>query len=299
MKKLLLLIFSIACIANITNAQEDSTKINNKKDTTKISFGNREINIIESEEGTDIKVRKKDQEKANGESDNENWWNDRKDRKSWRHSGGFRGHWDGVEMGFNGYLNKDYEMSLTGADEFMSLNTSPLKSLNINANFLQVSRNIFGNSFGLVTGLQIGFNNYVFDGNLTIIKKNGVIDSISIPYDVEKSKLTTTYFSIPLLFEFQFPGSLSFKKRMWISAGIIGSIKLESHTKVKYRENGEKKKDKNHDDFNLSVLRYTLTCRMGYSNFYVFGNYSPVQLFEKNKGPELYPFSVGVGLHFR
>lgn len=298
--KNLLFILCMVFIAAIANAQEDSTKIRDKRDTTKISFGNREINIIDSDDGTDIKVRKKNQENSSNAHNEDSWWSNRKERKSWRHSGGFRGHWDGIEMGFNGYLNKDHEMSLTGADEFMSLNTSPLKSLNINANFLQVSRNIFGNSFGLVTGLRFEFYNYVFDGNLTIDKDaNGVIVPVIYPYEVDKSKLTVTYFSIPLMVEFQFPASLSFKRRMWIAAGVIGSIKLNSHTKVKYQQEGEKKKDKDHDDFNINVLRYSITCRMGYSDFYVFGNYSPVRFFEKHKGPDLYPFSIGVGLHFK
>ncbi|HEX2936624.1 MAG TPA: hypothetical protein VHO72_14810 [Bacteroidales bacterium] len=299
MKKIILLV-SMVCASHFLYAQQDSTKnAGDKNDTTRITFGNREINIIESEAGTDIKVRRKDEDfdKSNdhrfGNSDN---WSS--ERKSWRHSGGFKGHLDAIEMGYNGFLNKDNETSLTGPDAFMSLNGSPLKSLNLNLNALQVSRNIAGNYFGIVTSLRLEFYNYVFDNNLSIRKdENGIIVPRLYTQELDKSKLVVSYFSIPLLFEFQFPAALTRKKRMWIAAGVIGSIKLGSHTKVKYREDGDRKKDKNHDDFNINVLRYSLTARMGYSNFYVYGNYSPVQFFEKNKGPELYPFAVGVGLH--
>jgi hypothetical protein len=288
------------CAGNMTFAQQDSTKVYGEKrdttqrgDTTRITFGNREINIIESKDGTDISVRKKDSE---DKWDSRNWGSE---HKSWRHSGGFKGHLDGIEMGYNGFLNKDRETSLTGPDAFMSLNSSPLKSFNLNLNGLQVSRNIVGNNFGFVTALRLEFYNYVFDNNSSIEKDdNGVVVQRLYTQDLDKSKLSVSYFSIPLLLEFQFPGALSHKKRMWIAAGVIGSIKLTSHTKVKYHEDGDRKKEKNRDDFNINVLRYHLTARMGYSDFYVYGNYSPVRFFEKNKGPELYPFSVGVGLHF-
>lgn len=295
MKKIILLV-SMVCASHFIYAQQDSTeKAGVEKDTTRITFGNREINIIESDSGTDIKVRKKDHESGKWETD-EKWSSE---RKSWRRSGGFKGHLDGVEIGYNGLLNKDMEMSLTGPDAFMSLNGSPLKSLNLNVNALQVSRKIAGNYFGVVTSLRLEFYNYVFDNNSSIRKdENGIIVPRAYTQELDKSKLVASYFSIPLLLEYQFPAALSRKKRMWIAAGVIGSIKLSSHTKVKYREDGDRRKDKSRDDFNINVLRYSLTARMGYSGFYVYGNYSPVPFFEKNKGPELYPFSVGIGLHF-
>jgi hypothetical protein len=292
MKKIVLLV-SMICAANLLYAQNDSTNLQDKKDTTRITFGSREINIIESDNGTDISVRKKSQNPGdNKDKDYHNF-------RSWRHSGGFRGHLDAIEFGYNGYMNKDQETSLTGADAFMGLNSSPLKSLNLNVNALQVSRHLAGNYFGFVTGLRLEFYNYVFDNNISVQKDvNGVIVPRDYLQDLDKSKLTVSYFSVPLLLEFQFPGALSRRKRMWISAGVIGSIKLDSHTKVKYHVDGERRKDKKHNDFNLNPLRYHLTARMGYSSFYIYGNYSPVSLFEKNKGPELYPFSVGVGIHF-
>lgn len=295
MKKIFLLV-SMVCTSNLMYAQQDSTSnAVDKKDTTRITFGSREINIIESDSGTDIKVRKKDKESGKWENDDK--WSS--GRKSWRNSGGFKGHLDAVELGYNGLLNKDHEMSLTGPDAFMSLNGSPLKSLNLNLNALQVSRKIAGDYFGIVTSLRMEFYNYVFDNNASIRKdESGIIVPRQYTQELDKSKLVVTYFSIPLLLEFQFPAALSHKKRMWMAAGVIGSIKLGSHTKVKYREDGDRRKDKSRDDFNINVLRYSLTARAGYSGFYVYGNYSPVQFFEKNKGPELYPFSVGIGLHF-
>lgn len=309
MKTIFTLIMLIGFIT-FSIAQEDSTKtVENKdttriekKDTTRIVLGNKEIKIIESEDGTDIKVRDKDKDEVSSDTTKgrEEKWKFRKKHRS----GGFRGHLDGFEIGYNGFLNKDMEMSLYGDDRFMSLNNNPTKSFNLGVNFLQQSFGIIGNQAGFVTGLRFQFSNYRFDNNNSIIKnQDDVIVAQYYPdsanqLSLDKSKLTCIYFSIPLCFELQVPNALKFKKRLWISAGIIASLKLDSHTKVVYRDNGRKQKDKNHDDFNIGVLQYSFTGKAGYGNFYAYANYSPVQFFEKNKGPELYPFSVGVGFHF-
>jgi hypothetical protein len=292
---------------NIAISQEDSTKTDSKKDTTRIVLGKKEIKIIDSEDGTDIKVRDKDEEKIEKEEDKEKKDKGDKDitiRHGKKHrDGGFRGHLDGVEFGYNGFMNKDMEMSLYGEDRFMSLNSNPTKSFNFSGSFLQKSFGIIGNQVGIVTGLRFDFNNYRFDNNNSLVKNaNDVIVPRYYPdsanqVGLDKSKLTCIYFTIPLCFEIQLPNALKFDRRVWISAGVLGSIKLDSHTKVVYHYNGQRQKDKNHDDFNISVLRYGFTGRAGYGNFYAYANYYPVQFFEKNKGPELYPFAVGIGLH--
>jgi hypothetical protein len=295
----LFILLGCLCVINVAQAQNDSVKTDVKKDTTRITLGNKEIKIIETDEGTDIKVRKRpeNRESRNFSEDKDKSDNFNDDKK--HRSGYFHGHFDAIEFGYNGFLNSNHEMSLTGSDKFMSLNTNPTRSMNIGINFCQVNQAIFGRSFGLVTGLRFEFNNYFFENNNSIAKDDaGNIAPVYYdPIQVDKSKLTLLYFTIPVMFEFQLPAN-GFKHRLWISGGITGSIKLDSHTKVVYHENGKKQKDKNHDDFNINVLRYGFTARAGYSDFFVFANYYPTQLFEKDKGPELYQFSVGVGFHF-
>ena len=83
------------------------------------------------------------------------------------------------------------------------------------------------------------------------------------------------------------------KHRIFFSTGVIGGVKIGSSTKVQY-EGTEKGKDKTRNDFNLSQFRYGLTARIGYGGFRVFANYYPTPLFEEGKGPELYPFTVGL-----
>ena len=107
-----------------------------------------------------------------------------------------------------------------------------------------------------------------------------------------KTKLNTTYLTVPLLLEFQFGPD----KKGFISAGVIGDLKLCSNTKLRYYVDGAKQRERSKDDFNLSPLRYHLTARVGYRFIKLFANYSMVSLFKNNAGPEVYPVTVGLTL---
>jgi hypothetical protein len=80
-----------------------------------------------------------------------------------------------------------------------------------------------------------------------------------------------------------------------LGAGVTGAVKLGSHTKVVYHNDG-KQKDKNRDDFNLNALRYGVTARAGYEMVQVYGTCWLSPMFEKGKGPVLYPFEIGLAL---
>ncbi len=203
----------------------------------------------------------------------------------------FKGHWAGIEFGLNNYLSKNYDLSMDPNDDYMNLNTG--RSWSFNINIPQYSFGIIKDKGGIVTGMGFEFNNYKFEGNNNIYNHNGEIKDTVFSINVTKSKLTTTYLTIPLLLEFQFPDKKR-NKRIYISAGVIGGLKLGSHTKVVYRSNNNKEKDKNRGDFNLSTLRYGFTGRIGYGFINLYTKFYPTPLFEKDKGPELYPFSIGL-----
>jgi Outer membrane protein beta-barrel domain len=283
---------AIFTISGSILAQNDTlNQGKSKKDTTKIVVGRKEIKIVDTDQGTDIKVC--DKKHKNWETHDTGYHEFKKCRTK-----GFAGHWAGIDLGLNNFVNKDHLVSLKGNDEFMSINSD--RSLSVSINFFQHSIGLIGKNFGLVTGLGLEFNNYFFEHNNSIIKDSvGVISSKSYdPLHLDKSKLEATYLVVPLIFEVQFPCHVSRSKRFRLAAGVIGSLKLESHTKVEYKDNDRKQKNKNHDDFNMNFLRYGFTIRAGLNKINLFANYYPVSLFEQDKGPELYPFSVGLSFSF-
>lgn len=264
----------------INVGKKEILKITEGNDTVIINIGRKGLKIIESNDGTSINL-------INLDDFDEDEVGKKKSRKS------FNGHWKGLEIGMNNYLASDYSLTLPAEAQFMELNTG--KSWCVNLNFLQYDIGFGTDKVGLVTGLGLEFNNYRFDGDNSIIKDPVTREIVSLEYDaatyIEKTKLSTSYLTVPLLLEFQIP--VSGHKRIHISGGVIGGLKIGSHTKVVYKEDGSKQKDKINDDFNLSPLRYAVTARIGYRALKLFANYNLTPMFETGQGPELYPVSIG------
>lgn len=254
-----------------------------KSDSAKIRIGRSTITIIDDGDNTTFKVpnlKKYDED-----------WDTEYHRKT-----SFQGHWSGLEFGVNGLMDKNQSLTLKG--DLAALDLKQARSWNINLNFTQYSIGFGTDKIGLVTGMGLEFNNYHFSNPISLKMENGmtIVDSSYIKgnFDVQKSKLSSTHLTIPLLLEFQIPTGER-GHRIYISGGVIGGLRIGAHTKVIY-ENGGRKKDKNRDDFNLSTFRYGFTARIGYRGLKLFANYYPVALFEKDKGLEVYPFSVGLVL---
>jgi len=205
----------------------------------------------------------------------------------------FSGHWAGIDFGFNMFLNPDY----SGYDtEFMDIDE--LRSNSAYFNVLQQSIGLqrSRNKIGLVTGLGLHLQGYRLNDNITIARdENSVIQPQSlVAYDNQKSKLALISVMVPLLLEFQIPVN-HYDNRIYFSAGPYGSVKLNSHTKVKYKLD-QKEKLKVVDHFSLRDFHYGLMVRTGYRSINLFATYDLVPLFRDERGPELTPFTVGITL---
>jgi len=247
-------------------------------DSTTSRVGDKEIRIVERNDDTDIRIQDVD-----CDDDDE------------IHNPRFRGHWAGFEWGINNFLDSDNSLSREQDAWFMDLNTG--RSWAININFAQYSLGFGTSHVGLLTGLGLEFSNYFFDNDNTIHEMSDLIVADSLDGNVSKSKLTTTYLRVPLILEVQFPNTIR-AHRVFLSAGIVAGLKLGSHTKVVYKDDGGKNKDKNRDDFNINPFRYGLTARLGFGNMSFFGDYYFSPLFVEDKGPELHPFTVGLSFNF-
>ena len=276
------------------------------QDTTEIRFKDKKIRITEDESGK-TKIYVKEDEDQGWDFDDEDWehdWDSDDGGFNWKNEfdfnddEGFDVHWSGLEIGLNNYVNNDFSMSLAESNRYMELNTG--KSWNVNLNLLEYDLNLIGQRFGFGTGLGLEFNDYRFDNQLTVQKGPGYIAVDSSykqkGYNLEKGKLSTTYLRVPIILEYQV--EVSDDHKLFIGAGILGGMKLGSHSKVVYRDNGDKNKDKNRSDFYLNPFRYGYTARIGYGFMKIFANYYDTPLFEKDKGPELHPFSIGFLLSF-
>ncbi|MCX6254348.1 MAG: hypothetical protein NTV31_07715 [Bacteroidia bacterium] len=263
---------------------KDLLSVEENDSSLNLKVGNRGLSILESLERPGHKFSFK--KYADDDQDKDfRYFDSRRNR--------FRGHWAGIEFGFNNYVTSDISLVLPADIDYMTLHSG--KSSNFNINFSQLSLG-FTRHIGFVTGLGLNWNNYRFDDNNNIVKgPNGIIEELDPGSNLEKSKLTTLFLTLPFMLEMQIPvrqNNLSF------AAGPIGAIKLGSHTKMVF-ENGEKVKSGG--DFSLNMLRYGATARVGYGNFQLYGTYYMTPLFRTGKGPagnDLYPFEIGVAFTF-
>jgi hypothetical protein len=265
-------------------------------DSSVIVLGDKVLVIDDTDDETVIRIGKKsvtitDEEENSGS----NYEDSSVNNYFSRHDDAFRGHLGGFELGLNSYGEGYLTTSLESEDGYLDLNSS--KSMAFNMISPGVSLGIT-KRFGLVASLGLNFNNYRFSGNNSVsVDEGGILMPEFPPLSVhyEKSKLATLYAVLPVILEGQIP--VSHSSSVNIGVGVIGAVKLGSHTKVVYFEDG-KQKVKNRDDFSLNLLRYGVTARLGYEMLQVYGTCYLSPMFETGKGPELYPFEVGIALTF-
>lgn len=296
MKSFIILLAGIFLGSNLY-AQQDSGDRTPVSDTSMFTVGKKSVEIIERNDSTFVKVIEENDDvisEFNFSDDDSDWdWPGMEDKDKYK----FKGHWAGFEFGTNNYVDDRFSVTRTAENEFMDINTS--RSWNLNLNFAQYSLPLNSQYIGFVTGLGIEWSNYHFSNHNTIVKNTQTqqIESEDINYDLSLNRFQTTYLTVPLILELQFFNAPR-RERMYISTGIIGGIKLGSHTKVNYYNNGSKMKDKSRSDFYLRNVRYGVTGRVGFKLLKVYFNYYPTTLFLDDKGPELYPIAMGFCVTF-
>ncbi|MCD4746443.1 MAG: DUF2807 domain-containing protein [Bacteroidales bacterium] len=291
-----------------TSKSTDAGFYNDYNDSTKIKIGKLNVDIYQGYDSTKIKV-------GNNTIIIDEYGNVkyRKNKKS-----KFNGHWAGFDLGVNGYVNDKFNMSFPKEYEYLDLDMN--NSITANINFFEQNFNLINNKFGLITGLSLECHNYRFDKNITLIPDSSeIIGYINRGINIKKTKLLVNYLSIPVLFEFQ-TNSYSKKNSFHFTTGMIFGLRIASHTKTVYEETNkeyywtkynpetdkymdvalvkspDKKTAKVHDDFQLHPFKMDATVRLGWGWINLFGTYSITTLFKKDKGPELYPFSIGLTL---
>jgi hypothetical protein len=235
------------------------------------------------------------------EPTNDDWRNDtddddsdRNDRKRYRRSR----HSFNFDFGTNNYLESNKFPDAEGAQYAVR----PWGSWYIGFNSTirtRVTKNFF-----LEWGLGVSSYNFKFQEDNTFLTEdaNGVtfsVDSRDVAFI--KSKLTVNYVNASFVPMLDFGGG-DRKSRFWssrnstfrIGAGPYAGYRISSHTKLVYKEDGDREKEKDRDNFYLNNLRYGIRLQLGVRSADFFFNYDLNELFAANKGPKLNAFSFGV-----
>lgn len=266
-------------------SENHNVKVND--DTTQVSWGNTVLVIIDDS----VYVKRKKKKRRN--------------------------HWVGVDLGINGFFDGNGSLDLSNPPSFEQNNPQEFtqfmevnyrKSWTVSVNFMEFYIPVKKHNVGFVTGLGTEWNNYELKNNVRLTPQGGsFVYNTQTAYNenytwgyidtnltYSKNRFKTWFINAPLLFEINTGDNP--KRAFHISTGAILGYNLQTKMKYKYNLNGEDKKEKDRDEFNTNPFRVSLTTRVGYGWFNVFATYSLTPLFESGKGPELYPFTIGVTL---
>jgi|AntRauTorcE11898_2_1112593.scaffolds.fasta_scaffold00623_4 hypothetical protein len=204
----------------------------------------------------------------------------------------FDGHWAGFNLGVNGLMDSDQELNMPAGYEKLDLTYE--KSINVQVNFYEQNINLIRNHVGLVTGLGLMWDNYRFDDNVILSNSADTLGFETPAPDriYKKSKLVATYLTLPVLLEFQTDSDNDINS-FHLSAGVVGGLRIGTHTKTVYNGNN---KNKEREAFYLNSFRGDALVTIGWGKLNLYASYSLVPLFKDGKGPELYPFNVGLQL---
>jgi hypothetical protein len=157
----------------------------------------------------------------------------------------------------------------------------------------------FGKSnFSFAFGAGLGSHNFYSDAMIETdslgVTQLHPISSLYPDINYDKNKITYTYLDVPLEFR------LRTKNNIRAALGFKVGFLISSHTKYKGDDFLFGTNDALHVKFknvnNIEDLRYGVTARFGWRFINLTGFYSLTNVFKKDQGPEMYPFSVGISL---
>jgi hypothetical protein len=204
-----------------------------------------------------------------------------------------------VDIGTNNYLSNG-----SFPDQSNSLYAvRPWGSWYVALNSVQRTR--LANKFFVEWGVGVSWYNFKFQNNKAQMSKddNGVyFNEDTRDFDFTKSKLTAAYLNASFVPMLDFgsnsrkPGLFSGRhsRSFRIGAGPYMGYRIDSYTKQVYEQNGDTKKEHNHNSYYLNNIRYGARVQLGIRGTDFFFNYDLNDLFVANKGPQLNAFSFGV-----
>jgi len=229
----------------------------------------------------------------------------------------YRGHWAGVDLGFNWYVTPDFNMNFPAGEDYMNINTP--RSLMVNLNPFELNVNLCKNHFGFTTGIGFQLNNYYFSNNYVMLKDSATLVAYQIRdkdgnyVTLKRNKLFNSYITLPLLFEYQ-TNSHHHLNSFHLTLGVIGGIRLCSYTKQVYKNTDQNytlvdnsgnpiasyyvdhSVVRTYGSYHLSPFMLDATLRIGWSYLNLWATCGITQLFQKDKGPEVFPLNIGITL---
>ncbi len=263
----------------IATASIDSGR---KTDTTEIKVGKTRIVVI-----GEPKIEKIYMEKdSTGDFDGDSFGDNKKDRKDKKSDGELE-----FSIGYNGFLENG-STSLSAGNRGLDLVNG--KSVNVNLTYNHYF-NIYRENIRMSVGLGLDWNNYRLSGDSSLIANAPKLtffqdSSNGQPINFSKNKLLARYVTLPVMLHFKTNENKK-GNSLGASAGVEFGYLINGRLK---QISDAKGKQKVNDTFNFNELRYGLVGRVSYGSMGIYGKYYPQSAFNKNEGPDLNTFVLGL-----
>jgi len=229
----------------------------------------------------------------------------------------YRGHWAGIDLGFNGYVTPDFNMNFSPKEDYININTA--RSLMVNLNPFELNVNLIRKHFGFTTGLGFQFNNYYFTNNYVMLNDSAVLVAYKVKdkdgnyVTLKQNKMFNSYITLPLLFEYQTNSHRNLNS-FHVTLGVIGGIRLGTYTKQIYKNTDQtyylvdnagnpvasyyidRPIVRTYGSYHLSPFMLDATLRIGWSYLNLWATCGITQMFQNGKGPEVFPLNIGITL---
>ncbi len=183
-----------------------------------------------------------------------------------------------------------------------------LRTINQGVGFYaMLNRPIAKTDFSIALGIGVSSHNFYSDaipilsrnsanlpdGN-TIFETLGNYYNKPVAYSI--NKLNLTYIEIPV--ELKYKTIAERNKRFRISVGFKIGYNISNHTKYRGEDviemTSEQVVIKKSNIRNINDWNYGIIGRIGYGRFNIMTYYSLAKIFDKDKGPQIFPISIGL-----
>ncbi|MDR1415552.1 MAG: hypothetical protein LBI96_07060 [Odoribacteraceae bacterium] len=199
--------------------------------------------------------------------------------------------WSGIGFGFTkfltrGWKNYEGEMEMDWARSFTI-------QLNM-ADYILVKNR--ARTLLLYSGVGLEYNRLCFDRDITIRRQSdGSLTAVPLTNfgvtDPRRSVFKALYLTMPLLVEKRYA-----KQRGFVAAGLTGGMRLHSKTKIVYdNPRGHKQKLKQTGPYTMLPFKVDASVRVGWRGVSVWASKSLTPMFNPDKAPRVYPFTIGIG----
>jgi hypothetical protein len=189
-----------------------------------------------------------------------------------------------MEFAYNGWTNKPDSIRVSGLGR------------GFNA-FLCYDFPIKNSNMSFAAGIGVNSNNIYLDNQRIITTDTGgaAVARFVDTSGQKKYKLSTTYITAP--FEIRYFGNSDNRNKGFKAAiGLRVGLLAGAHTKEVISVAGTNIIEKENTTRYMNTWNFTATVRIGWGNFYMMGSYNLNTLYKENSGPQMVPYSIGIGV---